>query len=521
MNFSDFAHNLLTGQWRIDRMIAKERFAIASHYQAQRMQLYAGAQPGTKRPTPSQLSTPEDYKQAFQRIVLIRAARQMEEDFPFFDGILNDFQTYVVGELKFTPSTGNPDADKVISEFLEWKFDTIDITGREDLCSLAKLAVRSMKRDGEMGAVFRMQDDDLKLQEISGDRIGNPSIGTGPSPTDFGGIVVDPDTGAPENFNIYRRLPKVNAYTFQMAVPADQFLHYFDPFRIEQYHGVTIFKNCIENGWDAKQIADFARLNMKYRAAQLPSIKNEQGRPRGNGYEVTANANGGQGPYQFDVDGVTQTFFKNDDGGAVEYPNDFPNQQFLPAMTELKRECAVGAKLPLEFVYRSEAGGVVQRFYVDKAEATFRGDRHLLRRKLLNPAKNRTIKAGLQSGELDLSAFGNLADSLLVYRGTWQMGRAVSVDYGKETDADIKKMESGIISPYALAQEDGSDLNVVLAETEKYTTELIKAGQRISTETGVDLTEVLPYLSKRFPNQAPQTAADSALEEVDTNPATR
>ena len=113
MNFTQLGYNLLTGQWRIDRERVKEQIQLNARSSNLR-KMYAGAEPGTKRPGPNVLSTPEDFKQAYQRIILIRAARQMEEDFPFFDSILADFETYVVGDCQYMPSTGLPEADKRI-----------------------------------------------------------------------------------------------------------------------------------------------------------------------------------------------------------------------------------------------------------------------------------------------------------------------------------------------------------------------------------------------------------------------
>lgn len=523
MSLSSLAQSILTGEWKLNRMLAKERYEFAKATVADRMRLYAGAQPGVNRPTPNQLTSPEDYRQAYERIVLIRAARQMEEDFPFFDAILRDFETYTVGELKYTPATGSAEADKIIAEFLEWKFNQIDYTNRFDLCTLAKLAVRSMKRDGEMGCIYREQDADVKLQFISGDRIGNPMTGTSAEPFNFGGIIVNQKTGAPSAFQIFKRLPKLNAYVFEEEVSANNFRHYFNPFRIDQYHGVTVFKNGIENGFDGKQIMDFTKQNIKFRASQLPFVKNEQGRPTARGYEsVPVNFSGVPQPMSIKTDGVVQNFLKLDEG-IMEYPNDFPNGQFQNAMTELKRECAVGAGLPLEFVYRSEAGGVVQRFYVEKAEATFRADRHLLKRTLLNPTKNRIIQAGIDSGELDLRSYGILSTDIARFQGTWQMGRSVPVDYSRETDADIAQLEAGLASPYELASDAGRELGVVLAERTKYTTELFKAAQQVATDTGRPFDEVLPYLVKIFPNPAQtsatavKTGKGAASEEVEVS----
>lgn len=514
MNISGLAYKLISGEWKLDRLRAKEYLAQAQLIQSRSsMKLYAGAEPGKDRPSPNQLSTPEDYKQAYERIVLIRGARQMEEDMPFFDGILSDFETYVVGELKYTPATGNPDADAVIQAFLEWKFDQCDYTRRLDLVKLARLGVRSYKRDGECGFVFVKQGDNLVINSISGDRIGNPLVGANIGPNNYNGIITN-ESGAPATYQIYRRLPKLNSYEFQMDVSANDFIHYYDPFRFEQYHGVTCFKNAIEHGFDMKQIMDFTKLNIKWRSAQLPYVTNEQGRPRGSGYDAQpADADGVPRPFDIKVGGVQQSFLKLGEG-VMEYPNDFPNQQFGAIMEELKRDCAVGAKLPLEFCYRSETGGVVQRFYANKAERTFDEDKRWLKRTLLTPYKNRVIQAGLDSGELNLSSFGDLAKNLRRFAGTWQMGRSVSVDYGRETDADLKQIDAGVMSPQEYANENNRDLKTVRQQIAEHTRAIFKDAQEIAAEFKMPVEEVLPYLSKRFPNQAPVTN-DPATPETD------
>ena len=507
MNFSAFAYNLVTGQWRVDRMRAKEFLTQARR--AHGMQLYAGANPGTSRPTPAVLSTPEDFKQAYERIVLIRGARQMEEDFQFFDGILGDFETYVVGDLRFMPSTGNPDADRDIAEYLEWQFDQCDLSQRLDLVKIARLAVRSQKRDGECGFIYVDQGDTIKLAYVSGDRIGNPMVGANIGPNNYNGIIVDEQSGAPVVYDIFRRLPKLNSYVFQQSIQANEFIHYYDPFRFEQYHGVTVFKNSIEHAYDMKQIIDFTKLNIKWRSSQLPYVKNEQGRPRGTGYDTVApNMSGAPQPMSINVDGVTQTFLKLDEG-VMDYPNDFPNTQFVALMEELKRECAFGCKLPLEFCYRSQTGGVVQRFYANKAERTFDEDKRWLKRTLLNPYKNRLIQKGIDTGFLNLDKYG-LSQNMKRFAGSWQMGRSVSVDYSKEVDADIKLVDAGLMAPQDYVSENGGSLEETRVKIKQHTLQLFKDAQDISDKTGQDVAMILPFLSKKFPNPGAGLKAEDA-----------
>jgi capsid protein len=515
VNFATLIHKAITGELRLDRARAREMLDLNRRgADARKMLLYAGAEPGNKRPSPNQLSTPDDYKQAYERIVLIRAARQLEEDFPFFDGILGDFETFVVGDLCYRAGTGNAEADKAINDFLEWQFDQCDWSQRLDLTKIARLAVRTKKRDGECGFMLIDETDSIKLSYISGDRIGNPTMAAGVSAYDYNGIEVDPISGRPVKFNIYRRLPKLNAYVFQQSVEPNQFIHYYDPFRFEQYHGVTVFMNAIENGFDIKQISDFTKLNIKWRASQLPYVVNEQGRPRGTGYEEqAASPSGVPRPLSVNVGDVTQQYLKLDEG-VMEYPNDFPNQQYRPLIEDLKRDCAIGAKLPLEFCYRSESGGVVQRFYVNKAEATFAEEKRWLKRMLLNPYKNRLIQKGIQTGYLDLAKYG-LDRKLERFKGTWQMGRAISVDYGREVDADVKLMDAGVMSPQEYALENNKTIEEVNLQIEQNTLAIFQAAQRIATKTKQPFEVVLPYLMKKFPNPGAGIKAPAEVEAVD------
>lgn len=464
---------------------------------------YAAARPTIDRPSPAQLSSPEDYKQAFERIVLIRQARQMEEDFPFTDLILNDFEIYTVGDLRYVPNTGNRDADKVIQEFLEWQFACCDYKEKQDLIGLAKLIVRSEKRDGEVGALIIETDTMLKLDIIPADCIGNPLIGANVGPNNYNGIRTNPETGAPEWYDIWKRLPHVNAYSFDKTVGASNFLHYFQPFRADQYHGVSTFKNVIASVYDINQLIEFVKLNMKYRASQLPYVKNEQGRPSGGGYDQVRSASGRVEPQQIVVDGVTQTFLKIDDS-IVEFPNDFPNQQFLPAFGEVMRLIAMGCKLPPEFCYRSEAGGVLTRFHISKAERVFAEEQRRLKR-LLTPFKNRVIEKGIQTGMLDLSPFGMLAEDPKRFCGSWQMGRSVSVDFGREVDGDIKLIEQGLMTPQEHMADNARSPDEVRAQIREKAVADFEDAQEVARRTGQPLETVLPYIVKKFPNP-PQPA---------------
>lgn len=498
-------------QWQLNSVSRKEQLRMTALSAAHRereenlqyaAKFYAAAHPGINRPMAPQLTQPDDYKQAYERIVMIRYGRQMEDDIPYIESILSDFENYVVGDLRYRPNTGNKDADKLICAHLEWRFNHCDYADALDLTSMAKLAVRSKKRDGECGFIYVDIGDALKLSAVSADRIGNPLLTASGGACNYNGIIVDPKSGSTVQYEIWRRLAKLNAYVFDCSVDANNFIHFFDKFRFEQWHGVTAFKNGITRAVDVEQAIQFAIQNMKFRSSQLPAIQNEQGRPKvpGNGYTaVPNNANNVPQPYQFSVDGVTQNFIKVGEG-FVEYPKDFPNANFSAVTQELKGDVALGVHIPPEFCFRSEAGGVLQRFYIEKAQRTFDEEKRLLRKQFLNPYKNRVLRKDVDSGLLNLDQFPGLAGSLNLYSGIWHMGRSVTTDYGHDTDSDIKLIDANLMSPEEYLGDNARDADEIRATKRNRAQQVIEDTQAVAKATGESFEVVLPFIQKQFPN---------------------
>jgi hypothetical protein len=384
-----------------------------------------------------------------------------------------------------------------------------------------------MKRDGECGAIPLDQGDTIQVRYYSGDCIGNPMIAASIGPNNFNGIRTDPVTDAPIFYDLYKRVQKMNFYAPDRTVRADEFWHYYDPFRLQQYHGVSVFKNAIRDGFDIDQLLEFTKLNMKFRATQLPSVHTETGRPRGaqNGYfgwgapgaganQVTTPS-GAPLPQQVNVDGVVTNYLKLDEM-VMEYPNDFPNQQLQVSIEEFRRQCCKGAKIPYEFAYRADNGGVVQRFWVNKAMNTFAKDKHLLKRILLNPLKNRIIQKGIDTGELDLDKFGTLSQSIARYKGQWQLGKEISVDYMRENEVDIKLVEADLMSAADKVASMGGRIEEVRAENKANARAIFRDAQEIANEMKLPIDTVLPFLCKKWPNPpAPQPGAAAAPAGAD------
>jgi hypothetical protein len=218
----------------------------------------------------------------------------------------------------------------------------------------------------------------------------------------------------------------------------------------------------------------------------------------------------GAAPKIVTIDGVEQQFVKIGTD-IVEFPNDFPNGNFLEVVSELKRECASGVGLPYEFCYNPSAlGGVIGRFVINKAERVFDENKRRLRR-ILEIYKNRVIEKGIRTGRIDL---GELNESPARFSGVWHMGRSVSVDYGREVDADIKLIEAGLMSPEEIAADNARDLVAIGEDIEARATAQIEAAQRVAIKTGVPLEVALGYIAKKYPNPITFPKADAELPMV-------
>ena len=84
--------------------------------------------------------------------------------------------------------------------------------------------------------LIRRVDGGLKIQLIPATRIGNPNALGAESDNYFQGVIVD-EFGKPVAYRIYR-VTREGVYFGAEDIAAENFTHYFDPFRIDQMRGI-------------------------------------------------------------------------------------------------------------------------------------------------------------------------------------------------------------------------------------------------------------------------------------------
>lgn len=499
-------YNILSGKLKADRA-----------HNRQMLELYEGGRRSRSRASaPATWNNPEDSTVTQERLQLILEARELEDNFPLAELILDTYETYALGDVRYQPTTGDPALNREIMDWLKVWYRSCDSTGRFSFQALCRLALRSYLRDGECGFVHLHRDGRYEVQAVSGDRIGDPTSVRIPSANNFNGIVVD-DEGRVQSYQIYSRLPDKWAYEFDREIPAEHFSHIFAPFRFEQYHGVSIFKSVSTEMRDLKEVMDDSRFNIKYRSRQLPFYRTESGAfPDGPNPALRDSPmpqrRYGDGVDIVQVRGGEQQVLKVSEG-VFEFPNDFPNGQFLPWVQSSIRSIMGGTGLTYEFVYNSEKmTGTVGRLIVERTDRSMKIAREIMRERFMDTAICRAIRCGVEIGAIS----GN---SPKLYEGEFFYGARISADYGRDANADRGLVDAGLLTETEYQHIHGRDPDAVrairLAEKKAWADD----GKELSEHTGFPLNNSMNLIKQTYqvPPQMESVSATIAPDDADAS----
>ena len=449
LNLIDKAIAFVNPKGAVDRLVARQKIKNFE---------YDAVKYSRQRKGPSSLAGAEDYRSNYDRVELMKRARDLAENVGLIRSILMKFASHTAANISYQARTENPVVNSEVEAYwAEW-WDKCDITTRHTGSTMMQVAMMSMLRDGDfLFVLVRDSDGNLKIQGIEGDRLGDPyKVYT--SSELIGGIHIDQRTGSPTAYDIYSRSIG-DMYSFQTTIPSSQAFHLFDPLRIDQYRGISAFHTAINDATDIYDIVNFEKMAAKYASSQAGIIK----RNNNNASDLSSLTN------DQDING---SIIKLEaiESGKISYlePGEdivFPDGPSRPsgAFAEfhkiLLRNICLGLGIPYSFaVDPSAMSGPTARLEMQQAGRTFRRYQKLLDDKVLRPIKNIVIADGVARGLIEENVGSRTT------RGIFNFGANVSIDLGRESASAISEFKTGLRTAADIYAERGQDFESAMRQ---------------------------------------------------------
>jgi lambda family phage portal protein len=472
-----------------------------------------------QRRVPSQLQGAEGFRSNYDRVEMMKRARDLDQNFGLVRSLLLKFATHVAANITYQARTTDQNVNSDVEAYWNSWWDKCDLSGRHTGSILMQIATMSMLRDGDFFFILvRDQDGNLRLQGVEADRIGDP-FRTYTSLNLIGGIHINQETGAPDGYDVYLRTFG-NAYMFQATIAANQVFHLYDPLRIDQYRGVTAFCTAINDATDIYEIVQMEKMAAKIASSQGGIIK----RTNNNASDLANLTN--------DLDSNNQTIkIESIEPGRITYLEPGEEMQFPDSPNRpgngfqefhkiLLRNICMGVGIPYSFaVDPSAMSGPTARLEMQQASRTFKRHQKLLEDKVLRPVKNIVIADAVSRGLIK----NNIGTKTT--KGIFNFGASVSIDLSRESDSSIAEFKAGLRTGSQIMSERGEDFEssiILKAQEAKKISDL--ANQYNIPATSIsDITESALFAqaqsrSQLNPDGSPATTEQGATTDGSPTP---
>ena len=437
--------------WALKRLEARVQKSLFEYNAARTNRLYS----------PKQYAQPAESSQNQRdRVVMMYEARDLVENFPEAREISRKFGLYLTPH-EYSPTTGDRDYNRVIDEYFHQWCKNCDVTNRHSFKKLVQLAAEERPIDGDCGFVIRRSGEGLKLQLVPATRIGNPNDTAVASNNYYQGIITN-DFGQPVAYRIFR-VDRNGVYFGAEDIPANQFCHYFDPFRVDQYRGITDLHSAIQTARMLHEILQAEKAGVRFSSQQAALIFNDRGtaNPR-NLFQPNPTMtlpNGQQQKNELTEVGMIR-YFQNSD--RVEVMPSRPSQAFTGFVQHLMKEIAIAVGVPEAVLFTTQDyKGPSVRAEFAAADRVFTKQQGVLTDKVLDPIKDAVILDAIARGEIappTLIAGETMVQALRrATKGEWRFPAKLSIDVGRESAANMNENRQGAKSLQEIAAEEGTD----------------------------------------------------------------
>ena len=438
-------------QWSLKRLEARVSKALFEYNASQSSRIYQ----------PKTMGLPSESSQTQRsRIVMMWEARDLVENLPEAREVSRKFGNYLTPH-EYSPATGDRGYNATISEYFHAWCKHADVTGRHSFKKLVQLAAEERPVDGDCGFVIRRVGEELKLQLVPSTRIGNPN-NSGLDAENYTQGIITNEYGQPISYRIFR-VDKNGVYFGAEDIPAAQFCHYFDPFRVDQYRGVTDFHAAIRTARSLYEILEAEKAGVRFASQQAALIFTDRGtaNPRNLFQPTPANTlpSGQQQKNELSEVGTIR-YFGNAD--KIEVMPSRPSQAFAGFVQHLMHEIALGVGVPEGVLFGTQDyKGPSVRAEFAAADRVFTRHQGVLVDKVLDPIKDAVILDAIARNEIPPPAL--LAGETMVQAlrrataGEWRFPAKLSIDVGRESAANMNENRQGAKSLQEIAAEEGTD----------------------------------------------------------------
>ena len=438
-------------QWSLKRLEARVSKALFEYNASQSSRIYQ----------PKTMGLPSESSQTQRsRIVMMWEARDLVENLPEAREVSRKFGNYLTPH-EYSPATGDRGYNAKVSEYFHAWCKHADITGRHSFKKLVQLAAEERPVDGDCGFVIRRDGKELKLQLVPSTRIGNPN-NSGLDAENYTQGIITNEYGQPIAYRIYR-VDKNGVYFGAEDIPAAQFCHYFDPFRVDQYRGVTDFHAAIRTARSLYEILEAEKAGVRFASQQAALVFTDRGtaNPR-NLFQPSPAVTlpSGQAQKNELSEVGTIRYFGNAD--KIEVMPSRPSQAFAGFVQHLMHEIALGVGVPEGVLFGTQDyKGPSVRAEFAAADRVFTRHQGVLVDKVLDPIKDAVILDAIARNEIPPPAL--LAGETMVQAlrrataGEWRFPAKLSIDVGRESAANMNENRQGAKSLQEIAAEEGTD----------------------------------------------------------------
>ena len=506
----DKAISAVAPAWGLKRLEARVQAELFSYNAAQTSRLYA----------PKQYGNPSESSATIRdRIVMMWEARDLVENFPEAREISRKFGNYLTPH-EYSPTTGDRDYNAIVSDYFHNWCRYCDFTGRHTFKKLVQIAAENRPVDGDCGFAMRRVDGELKIQLISGTRIGNP-LNIGAEPENYYHGVVTDEAGRPVAYRIFR-VTREGQYVDPEDIAAGNFFHYFDPFRADQYRGITDFHAAIRTARMLYEILEAEKAGVRFSSQQAALIFSDRGTANSRNLFTPSPAsvlpNGQQQKNELSEIGNIRYFGTAD---KVEVMPARPSSAFTGFVQHLMHEIAIGVGIPEGVLFGTQNyKGPSVRADFAAADRVFTRHQGILQDKVLDPIKNQVILDAIAREEIPApprKTGETLVQSLKrATRGEWRFPAKLTIDIGRESAANLNENRQGAKSLQEIAAEEGTDafgrLEQIAIEA-SFVSELAKTYN--VPETAIRLvTNALPSTPAAAAAVGEKAGADAAAAQV-------